>query len=393
MQNGKMILGKNLECSVADITRNQNVIVCGAPGTGKSTLVKANLYQAVNSYVISDPKGRLYAELKDFFADRGYRVLLADFKNIGRSNHYNPFSYITSQQDILAMAHILADQSRSRNEPFWDDMTCILYSSLIAYLKEEMPKQMHTLRNMISMLNMAASRNADERSELDFMFQKLELKNPESWAVREYKRYRCMATRTLQSVLSTAHSKLASFDTPEIHEMTSKDDIDLPSIGKVKTAVFLVVSDVDRSMDPFASLFVTQCMKELINYADNQCRGQRLPVPVSFLLDDFATNLSIQNFPRMISSFRSRGINSWIVIQSKGQLESCYREDAATIIGASDTFIYQGSNDVESARLVAERSGRSVQSVMNLKIGTSLVLRRGEPVCVTENIYDLSQYR
>lgn len=387
-----MVLGQDAIYSLNDYETklNNNVILCGSPGSGKSSLIKPNLYQATGSYVILDPKGLLHKEVSSYLERMGYRVILLDFKNLLQSDHYNPFEYLHDTQKILSMSYSLANRNYCENDPFWNECSGLLLSAIISYLKDETPKQMQTMRNAITMLSMASTNNAEEKSELDKMFDQLEVKNPESWSVKQYRKFRCMPTRTYQSVLITAQTALLPFESPEINKMTCKDDIDLATIGQKKTAVFVVVSDVDRSMDPLANLFFTQSIQELVRYADEECKDGRLPVPVRFFLDDFGTNLYIEDFPKIISSTRSRGISICLAIQSEGQLEKAYGADADTIIGASDTFVYLGGNDIKSAKSVAERSGKSVQEILSQKIGYSLILRRGEKAVLVKN-YDMEK--
>lgn len=392
-RENSMVLGEGALYSLDDIKtrRNNNVILCGSPGSGKTSLIRPNLYQAVGSYVISDPKGRLYKEFAGYFKKKGYRVCLVDFKNMSRSNKYNPFHYLHDTNDILSMAYLLSDRIRSDKDPFWDECAAMLYSAIISYLKEA-PERMQTMRNLIAMLTMASTKDAETESELDLLFNRLEAKNPEAWGVKQYKKYRCMPTRTLQSVLITAQSKMLPFENPEINELTSCDDIELATIGIKKTVVFVIVSDVDRSMDSLANLFFTQCIQELVRYADDKCEEGRLPVEVRLFLDDFGTNLYIRNFEKFFASFRSRGLSAWLAIQAESQLEKAYGVEATTIIGSADNFVYLGGNDLESAKMVAERSGKPVQQVLGQKIGYNLILRRGEEPQLVPN-YDMEKHR
>ena len=160
--------------------------------------------------------------------------------------------------------------------------------------------------------------------------------------------------------------------------MTASDDMDIPMLGLEKTVIFAVVSDTDRSMDPLANLFFTQAMNQLCRYADKYCKDNQLPVPVRFILDDFATNCKIGEFPRMISSIRSRGISTMLMIQSEAQLTNCYGNDGETIISNCDTYVYLGTNDVKTAQAVAERADVSVQKILHMPVGTNWIFRRGQ---------------
>lgn len=380
---GKQILGKNTFSSMNDLESrlNNNVMLLGSPGSGKTTLIKANLLEATGSYIVSDPKSQLYGEFKEYLENHGYRVLCLDFKNLLHNNtcHFNPFSYIRNEEDILKISTLLSGDCRNKNDPFWDQAVSLLYTSLISYLVLECDESKRTLRNMISMISMGAStRNEYEKSELDILFDKLADKKPDSYAVRQYQRYRGMASKTLLSVLITAQSKLAFFDTPTINELTSIDDINIPSIGQKPTALFVSVSDTDRSLDSLAGLFFSIAIQELVRYADETCENGRLRIPTRIFMDDFGTNIKIEQYPRILSSIRSRNISTWTILQSKGQLEKIYGNDADTIIGACDHVIYQGGNDIVTARYIADRTNNSISSILGMEIGKSIIVTRGE---------------
>ena len=203
-------------------------------------------------------------------------------------------------------------------------------------------------------------------------------KNEDSYAFNSYNKFRVATSKTLKSILITVNSRLGRFDTPELNEMTACDDIDIASIGKKNTALFVVVSDTDRSLDGLVNIFFTQAMNELCRVADKECEDSCLPVPVRFILDDFATNCKIDEFPRMIASIRSRGISTMLMIQAESQLTESYGHDGNTIIGNCDTYVYLGGNDVETARAVAERCDVPVKKVLNMPVETNWIFRRGQ---------------
>ena len=203
----------------------------------------------------------------------------------------------------------------------------------------------------------------------------------DSYAVSQYKKFRVAAGKTLKSILISLNARIGQFDTPEIRELTKYDTIRISGIGMKPTAVFVVVSDTDRSLDGLANLFFTQAMNELCWQADKRCKGNTLPVPVRFILDDFATNCKIAEFPRMIASIRSRGISTMLMIQSEAQLEEGYNKDARTIIGNCDTYVYLGGNDVDTAEAVARRCDVPLKKILNMPVETNWIFRRGqEPV-------------
>ncbi len=203
-------------------------------------------------------------------------------------------------------------------------------------------------------------------------------KHPGSYTEKTYKRFRSAADKTLRSILISVHAHLSTMAAPEINELTKDDDIDIASIGREKTALFVVVSDTDRSLDSLVNLFFTQAINELCYYADKKCSDYRLPVPVRFILDDFATNCHITDFPRMISSIRSRGISAMLMVQAESQLMQGYGDDGRTIIGNCDTYVYLGGNDVDTAQNVARRCDVPVKKILNMPVGTNWIFRRGE---------------
>ena len=203
-------------------------------------------------------------------------------------------------------------------------------------------------------------------------------RNSRDFAYKQYLKYRTGAGKTIRSILITANTKLGAFDTVELNRMMGRSEIDFARIGRQKTAIFVVVSDTDRSMDTLANIFFTQAMNELCLYADTECSDQRLPVPVRFILDDFATNCKIVDFPRMISSIRSRGISVMLLLQAEGQLRSSYGNDAPTIISNCDTYVYLGGNDPDTANAIAIRCDLPLRKILYMPVGTNWIFRRGQ---------------
>ena len=379
-----MILAEGQYFSTDDYQtkRNNNVLAVGAPGSGKTaSIVVPNLLQANDSYIVSDPKGRLYRQYARYFKGKGYNVKLLDFTHPERSSHYNPFAYIHTTKDVIKMANSLAfqkDMTSFSKDPFWDYAAFLLYCAVIAYLSFECPERMRTIQNMVSLILMCQVTDDNEKSNaLDKIMQRLKEKKPESFAVRQYEKFRMSPGRTMQSILITANSKLATFDFPELNIMTAVDDIHLVEAGKRKMVVFVVVSDTDRSMDGISNLFFEQALQELCNYADNKCSDGRLPIAVRFILDDFATNVKINEFPRIVSCIRSRGISAMMMIQSEAQLQAAYGEDGQTIISSADTYLYLGGNDLQTAQAVAMRGDISLDKILSLPIGECIIFRRG----------------
>ncbi len=395
MENNTMILGENqsysLDCYQTKL--NNNVLVVGTSGAGKTrSIVTPNLLQASGSYVVSDPKGNLYKKYKSYLEAEGYIVKKLDFTDPEDSAHYNFFRYIKNTQDIVKVAHMLIFQRKKGGtlDPFWDDASQLLVQAVIAFLREEYGKQHHNLHNLLMLINSCQidENDPEYKNPLDVLVDGLREKDETSYAVSTYDKFRVAAGKTLKSILISVNSRLGLYDTPELNALTAYDDIDIENIGKQKTALFVVVSDTDRSMDGLANLFFTQAMNELCRVADKECEDSCLPIPVRFILDDFATNCKIEEFPRMIASIRSRGISTMLMIQSESQLTECYGYDGKTIIGNCDTYVYLGGNDVETAKAVAERCDSPVKKILNMPVGTNWIFRRGQ-MPVNANNFDL----
>jgi type IV secretion system protein VirD4 len=385
MDENTMILGEDRYYSMDAYKTgvNNNVLVVGASGAGKTRgIVIPNLLQATGSYVITDPKGNLYNKYGGYLRKHGYNVGKLDFTNPSHSLRYNFFNYIHSTQDVLKISHMLMDEDKKGRsvDPFWDQAAQLLIQSLIALVDERYPDSEKNFSSLMRLLESAsACGDFDSQSmPLDSYFSSWESVHPDSYAVRTYKKFRVASSRTLRSILVTANSRLGVYDTPELEKMMKEDDVNISWIGRRKTALFVVVSDTDRSMDRLVNLFFSQAMNELCRYADTKCTDYRLPVPVRFIMDDFATNCKIEEFPRMIASIRSREISTTLIIQAESQLTQCYGYDGRTIIGNCDTYVYLGGNDVETAKAVAERCDMPVKKILNMPVGTNWIFRRGE---------------
>lgn len=375
---------------------NNNVLVVGAAGTGKTRgIVTPNLLQACGSYIVSDPKGNLYYQYGDYLRGKGYEVKLLDFDKPERSCGYNFFQYIRCEKDILKVAHMLMcnDTVSSVADPFWDRSAEVLLTSLISYLWSYRPAHEQNLRSILRLVECCRLNegNSEEITALDRIMEEVDRKDPGCFTYRQYSKFRVGAARTMKSILITITSKLGKWDVDSIKKLMSKDEMDIASIGHKNTAVFVVVSDTDRSMDELANLFYTQAMNELCYEADNFCEGSRLPLDVRFILDDFATNCKIEEFPRMISSVRSRGISTMLMLQAESQLEQAYERDSSTIIGNCDTYIYLGGNDIDTAENVARRCNLPLNKILYMPVETNWIFRRGELPVNAQN-FNLEEY-
>lgn len=364
---------------------NNNVLVVGTAGCGKTrSVVSPNILQASGSYVISDPKGLLHKKYGRYLTRKGYDVKVVDFIHPETSTKYNFFDYIHSTKDIIKVAHMLitcnSDGRCHGNDPFWEESSEILLSALIAFLWEGRPKSEQNLHNVFKLVAACdvSEYNANETTTLDRVFEEVRKRKSRSFAVSQYDKFRIGAGKTLRSVLISLNARLGKYDFEEMQNMTRKDEVKMHMIGARKTAVFVIISDKDRSMDGYANMFFSQTMDELCRYADDKCENGELPVPVRFILDDFATNCIIADFPKMIASIRSRRISTMLMVQTESQLEEYYGKDGRTIIGNSDTYMYMGGNDLETARAVAARCDLPLKKILYMPVGTNWIFRRGQ---------------
>ena len=367
---------------------NNNVIVVGGSGTGKTrTIVTPNMLQGAGSQIICAPKGGFCQKYGEKLRKNGYRVIYLDFTHPEKSLHYNPLVKIKSTQDILRITDIIVNEKASygsRTDPFWDAMTTIFISALIAYMIETDYKPL----NFSGILKLIREGERDDddtkNSPLSKRFEELKNKNPNSWACQQFEEVNQSPYKTYDTIRATVAAKFAKLDTEELRTMMGGNDIDFIRIAKEKTTVFVTVSDTDRSMDILANIFFTHAMQALCEFADNECDNGRLPIPVNFILDDFATNCRIDEFPRMISSIRSRGISVMLLIQSEAQLKQSYGFDSKTIISNCDTYVYLGGNDIETARSVGLRCDKPLKAILNMPVGNCWVFRRGEAPVFTK---------
>lgn len=387
----ELLIAKNCRYSLNDMkTRlNNNVLIVGGSGTGKtSTVVLPNLKQAVGSYIISDPKGSLYKKYGEYFHNEGYEVYNVDFTHPERSSHYNPLRAIHTTQDILKMATVIVNESASygtKADPFWDNMTTILFSAIVGYMLET-EYQPFNFSSILKLLREGERKDEESKeSKLCNRFKMLKRENPDSWAVSMFADVDQSPNKTYDCIRATLSSKLSRYDTVELQQMMSRNDFTFASIGCLKKAVFVTVSDTDRSLDTLANIFFTQAMQQLCGFADRMDDG-RLPVPVRFILDDFATNCRIDEFPRMISTIRSRGISVMLMIQAESQLSQSYGEDRMTIIANCDTYVYLGGNDYDTAESVALRCNKPTSQVLYMPVGSCWVFRRGSQPVLTETM-------
>ncbi len=381
-RNGVFRAAEGCEYSLDDFDTklNNNVLIVGGSGTGKTRhICEPNIKEGVGSYLISDPKGLLHKRWGTYLADRGYKVVLIDFTHPERSDGYNPMDYLPSTQAITKLATTITASKESEGtqaDPYWDRMTVLLISAIIAFIIET--NRERTFREILRLVELGERKDCDDKSsELQSLMRHHKRRHPDSWACQKFEAVDTAPYKTYDTVRSTLAAKFSALDTEELRMMMKKGGFDFTQIAKEKTVVFVTVSDTDRTLDPLVNIFFTQAMNELCSFADDKCRDGRLPIPVRFILDDFATNCRIDEFPRMISSIRSRALSVMLMIQSEAQLWQGYDHDAQTIISNCDTYVYLGGNDVQTAQAVSERCDKQLSEVLYMPVGSCWVFRRG----------------
>lgn len=396
----RRILAKG--CYISNNTRatglNNNDIIIGPSGSGKTRgYVKPNILQCNESMIIADTKGNMIKDLKKPLEKAGYKVIDMNFKNLAHSYGYNPFDYIRydkesgryNEQDILTIASAIVPKPASKNDPFWELAAKMYFTSAVAYTMECLPEDEHNLDSAITLSLQMGSGNYAK------LIEELECVNPDSLAARTYNLFKSTykSEKTEASILAILGEKFNGLILSELLKMyKSENRIDFSSLGREKTAVFLSISDTDRSKDRIISLFYTQALQALCNSADFDYEDCRLPVPVRFILDDFATNAYIPDFDKIISVIRSREIYVSIILQSITQLDALYgASNAKTIINNCDNCLYLGGQDIDTANYMSFKANKSITTILNMPLDEAYLFTRGrEPRIVKK--YDITEH-
>ena len=330
--------------------RNKNILVVGGSGSGKTRFVlKPNLLQCHSSYVVCDPKGTIVCECANALLKNGYDIKIFNTINFKKSMHYNPFMYIHSETDILKLVTTIIANTKGdgkAGEEFWTKAETLLYTALIGYIHYEAPIEEQNFSTLLEFLNAMEVREDDEdfQNPVDLMFEALETKNPNHFAVRQYKKFRLAAGKTMKSILISCGARLAPFDIEDLREITSYDELNLDEVGDRKTALFLIMSDTDPTFNFMISMIYSQLFNLLCEKADD-VYGGRLPVHVRCLIDETANIGQIPNLEKLIATIRSREISACLVLQAKSQLKAIYKDNADTIIGNCDSQIFLGGSE------------------------------------------------
>lgn len=351
--------------------RNKNILVIGGSGSGKTRFfVKPNLMQMHSSYVVTDPKGTVLVECGKMLLKNGYKVKVLNTINFKKSMHYNPFAYIRSEKDILKLVNTIIlntkGEGQQSSEDFWVKAEKLYYTALIGYIWYECVEEEQNFTTLLDMINASEAREDDEefKNPVDLMFDELEEREPDHFAVKQYKKYKLAAGKTAKSILISCGARLAPFDIKELRDLTSYDELELDMLGDEKTALFVIISDTDDTFNFIVSIMYTQLFNLLCDRADDVYNG-RLPIHVRCLLDEFANIGQIPKFEKLIATIRSREISASIILQSKSQLKAIYKDNADTIEGNCDTTLFLGGKEKTTLKELAEVLGKETIDLYN----------------------------
>ena len=372
--------------------RNKNIVVIGGSGSGKTRFfVKPSVMQMNCSMVITDPKGTLIEECGKMLAkgppkrdkdgnvikDKSRKVVYEPYVikvlntiNFSKSLHYNPFAYIRSEKDILKLVTTIIVNTKGEgekaSEDFWVKAEKLLYTALIAFIWYEGDEEEKNLNTLLDLLNESETREEDEtyQNPVDMMFQELEGREPQHFAVRQYKKYKMAAGKTAKSILISCGARLAPFDIAELREIMSYDEMELDKIGDRKTALFLIMSDTDTTFNFVIAMLQSQLFNLLCDKADDEYGG-RLPVHVRVIADEFANIGQIPQFDKLIATIRSREISASIILQSQSQLKAMYKDSADTILGNCDTTLFLGGKEKTTLKEMSELLGKETIDLYN----------------------------
>ncbi|MBS6262225.1 MAG: type IV secretory system conjugative DNA transfer family protein [Clostridium sp.] len=355
--------------------RNKNVLIVGGSGSGKTRFwLKPNLLQCNSkkfpvSLVITDPKGSIVVECGNALLHFGYNIKIFNTINFKKSMHYNPFAYIHSEKDILKLVTALIANTKGdgkAGDEFWTKAETLLYCALIGYIHYEAPIEEQNFSTLIEFLNAMEVREDDEdfQNPVDLMFEALEKKNPNHFAVRQYKKYLLAAGKTAKSILISCGARLAPFDIQEVRDVTAYDELQLDTLGDKKTALFLIMSDTDATFNFLISMIYTQLFNLLCEKADD-VYGGRLPVHVRCLIDEAANIGQIPNLEKLVATIRSREISACLVLQAQSQLKAIYKDNADTIIGNMDARIFLGGSEPTTLKELNQALGKETIDTYN----------------------------
>ena len=351
--------------------RNKNILVIGGSGSGKTRFFcKPSLLQAHSSYVCTDPKGTLLPEIGAFLERKKYRIKCLNLINFRKSMKYNPLAYIRSEKDILKLVNALIMNTKGEgeksSEDFWVKAERLYYSALIGYIWYEATEEEKNFITLLDLINASEAREDDEtyQSPVDLLFSQLEEREPDHFAVKQYRKFKMAAGKTLKSILISCGARLAPFDIKELRNLMEYDELELDTLGDQKTALFVILSDTDSTFNFVAALMYSQLFNLLCDKADD-FYGGRLPVHVRLILDEFANIGQIPNFDKLIATIRSREISASIILQSQSQLKTIYKDAADTIVGNCDSTLFLGGKEKSTLKKISELLGKETIDLYN----------------------------
>ncbi len=351
--------------------RNKNILVIGGSGSGKTRFFcKPSLLQAHSSYVCTDPKGTLLPEIGTFLERKKYRIKCLNLINFRKSMRYNPLAYIRSEKDILKLVNALIMNTKGEgeksSEDFWVKAERLYYSALIGYIWYEATEEEKNFITLLDLINASEAREDDEtyQSPVDLLFSQLEEREPDHFAVKQYRKFKMAAGKTLKSILISCGARLAPFDIKELRDLMAYDELELDTLGDQKTALFVILSDTDSTFNFVAALMYSQLFNLLCDKADD-FYGGRLPVHVRLILDEFANIGQIPNFDKLIATIRSREISASIILQSQSQLKTIYKDAADTIVGNCDSTLFLGGKEKSTLKEISELLGKETIDLYN----------------------------
>ena len=351
--------------------RNKNILVIGGSGSGKTRFFcKPNIMQLHSSYVITDPKGSLICEVGQLLQRAKYRIAVLNTINFAKSMHYNPFAYLRTEKDILKLVNTIIVNTKGEGaqstEDFWVKAERLYYTALIGYIHYEAPEEEKNFITLLDMINASDTREDDEdyKNPVDLLFDRLEEREPEHFAVKQYRKYKLAAGKTAKSILISCGARLAPFDIQELRDLTMYDELQLDTLGDKKTALFLIMSDTDSTFNFLISMVYTQLFNLLCDKADD-VYGGKLPIHVRCLIDECANIGQIPNLEKLVATIRSREISACLVLQARSQLKAIYKDNADTIVGNMDSQIFLGGSEPTTLKDLSEMLGKETIDAFN----------------------------
>ena len=349
-------------------SRNLNCCIIGSSGSGKTRFwLTPQLLQAHSSYVVVDPKGGILGQVGAFLKRQGYRIKVFNSIDFSKSMHYNPLAYIKTESDILKFVNALITNTKGdgkEGDEFWTKAETLLYCALVAYIVFEGPEEERNMNTLVDMINSMEVKEDDDnfKNAVDYMFMGLEKRNPNHFAVRQYKKYKLASGKTAKSILISCGARLAPFDIPQLREIMSYDELELDRMGDRKTATFFIISDTDTTYNFIVALAFSQMFNLLCERADNKYGG-RLPHHVRVLWDEAANTGQVPQLEKLVAVIRSREISLCLFLQAEAQLKALYKDNAETIMGNMDSVIFLGGREHTTVKELSEALGKETISM------------------------------